>query len=415
MYNAMLIFRLAWRSLWRNRRRTIITVSSIALGITLALFLISMAEGMYKKLIDDAVRMNAGHVTVENREYARAPSVDLVVPSVSAIESLARKIPAVISIKVLINGQAMISTGSGSVGVGLIGVDPRLEKAVSPLARTITSGRYIRADDERGVMIGSGIADRLELEPGMKLVVTCNDSAGELVNEMLRVTGIFSTGMEEADGYLIQVPLSVARRIFRLGDDEATQVGMVLSSPGLQKEVIHLLKEQLAPGNLTVLPWQEVMPDLAGFMAVDKGSNYVFQGIIIFLLSFTILNTILMSVLERNREFATLLALGTSPSLLRTQVLIETMLIGLLGCGLGLGIGGSISCYFHIHGLDLQSLFGENLTITGFAVDPVIYNYIGIDLFAWLGGLVFFLTMCIGLYPAFKSTRISVVDVLRSR
>lgn len=411
----MVIFRLAWRSLWRNRRRTIITVSSIALGITLALFLISMAEGMYKKLIDDAVRMNAGYVTVENREYARAPSVDLVVPSVSAIESLAMNIPAVESVKVLIIGQAMISTGSGSIGVGLIGVDPALERALSPLARTITQGRYIKEDDERGVMIGSGIAERLELEPGMKLVVTCNDSTGELINEMLRVTGIFSTGMEEADGYLIQVPLGVARRIFSIGPDEATQVGMVLSSPDRQNEVIALLRKDLAGGNLAVLPWQEVMPDLAGFMAVDKGSNYVFQGIIIFLLSFTILNTILMSVLERNREFATLLALGTSPVLLRCQVLIETMYIGLLGCGIGLGIGGSISWYFHTYGLDLGSLFGDNLTITGFAVDPVIYNYIGVDLFAWLGGLVFLLTMLIGLYPAFKSTRICLVDVLRSR
>ncbi len=411
----MLIVKLSWRSLWRNRRRTIITISSIALGTALALFLISMAEGMYNKLINEAVRMNAGHVTVERREYARAPSIDLVVPSVSRIETIAANIPGLETVKALIIGQAMVSSASGSSGVGLAGVDPGIEKSVSPLARTVIRGRYISFADERGVMIGTSLAERLKLEPGMKLVVTVNDTHGELANEMLRVTGIFATGMEEADGFLVQVPLKVARRIFRIGPDEATQVGLVLSSPDKQEQVLEELNALLKGTDLAALPWQEVMPDLAGFMAVDKGSNYVFQGIIIFLLSFTILNTILMSVLERTREFATLLALGTSAFLLRLQVIIETVFLGLLGCALGLGLGGAVSWYYQVHGLDLRALFGDNLTITGIAVDPVIHNYVGVNLVLWLGGLVFGLTLLIGLYPAFKSARISLPDVLRSR
>lgn len=411
----MMIVKLAWRSMWRNRRRTIITICSISLGTALAIFLISMQEGMYKKLIDDVVRMNAGYVTVEHREYCEAPSIDLVVPSVEKVRRATQNIPGVEKIKALILGQAMASTGSGSVGVGLIGVEPEVEMEMSPIVGNIRQGRYLKSDDERGVVIGATLADRLDLEPGMKLVVTSNDSSGELVNEMLRVKGIFTTGMEEADGYLVQVPIDVARRIFHLGEDQATQVGLMLASPDYQSRTIEKLNEQFEGSELYAFPWQDIMPDLAGFIAVDKGSLYVFQGIIIFLLSFTILNTILMSVLERNREFATLLALGTSPNHLRIQVIIESILLALFGTCLGLVIGGGISFYFTIHGLDMRALMGEGFTVTGFLVDPVVYNYLSYELFAWLGGLVFSLTVIIGLYPAYKSTRINLPDVLRSR
>ncbi|MBN2282424.1 MAG: ABC transporter permease [Deltaproteobacteria bacterium] len=411
----MMIIKLAWRSLWRNRRRTVITICSISLGTALTIFLISMQEGIYKKLVDDVVRMNAGYVTVENRKYAEAPSIDLVVPSVNEVRRFSQGIPGVKAIKALILGQAMAATGSGSVGIGLVGVEPEVEMEMSPLVNAIRQGRYLRGDDDRGVIIGSILADRLDLEPGMKLVVTSNDSSGELVNELLRVKGIFSTGMEEADGYLAQVPIDVARRIFHLGSDEATQVGLMLTSPDYEHEAMEKLNEHLAGSGLYAFPWQDIMPDLAGFIAADKVSLYVFQGIIIFLLSFTILNTILMSVLERNREFATLLALGTSPRLLRTQIVIESIMLAFLGTGFGLAIGGSISMYYGIHGLDMRSLLGEDFTISGFLVDPVVYNYVGIDLLALLGGLVFVLTVLIGLYPAYKSTRISLPDVLRSR
>ncbi len=411
----MTIFKLAWRNLWRNRRRTLITVISIAFGTTLGIFFISMGDGMYKKLIDDAVSMNAGHVTVEHREYAAAPSIDLLVPSVTAVEQTAAAINGVSKIKPLIVSQAVVSTGSGSAGIGITGVDPAIEADTSPLAKHIISGTYLQPDNENGVIIGSILAERLRLKPGKKLVITTNNIHGELVGELLRVSGIFETGVEEADGFLIQVPITAARKIFAMGPDQATQVGLILENPDYQEAVITELGTRLKNPDLAALPWQEVMPDLAGFMAVDMGSGYVFQAIILFLIGFTILNTILMSVLERTREFATLLALGTSPAKLKLQILLESALLGLVGTGLGLLIGGAISYYFQLNGLDFTKLFGAEMTITGFAVDPIVRNYLTFRLMAWLGGIVMLMTMLIGIYPAFKTGNISLPDVLRSK
>jgi ABC-type lipoprotein release transport system permease subunit len=411
----MMIVRLAWRSLWRYRRRNVITVSAIVVGTALALFFVTMADGTYKKLIDEAVRMGAGYVTVEHREYGEDLAIGLTVDGVPGLFEEALGIPGVTGVKALIQGQAVISTGSGSAGVGFIGVDPEAERGVSPLAQKIVEGRYLEPGDERGIIVGVRLAERLKLEPGKKMVVTANDAQGELVNEMLRVTGVFRTGMEEADGFLVQVPLDVARRIFRIGPEAATRVGLVLASPKDQSRVLEDLRRRLAGRDVAVRPWQEIMPDLAGFMTVDKGFNYVFQMIIMFIIGFTILNTILMSVLERTREFATLMAIGTSPLRLRLQVAVESLFLGLLGTGFGLLIGGGISWYFQVHGIDFSGIYSDDTTIVGYAIDPLIKNHVSVDAFALVGGFVLALTLIIGLYPAWRAARISLPDVLRSR
>jgi len=415
MSSALIVLKLAWRSLWRYKRRSIITVSAIVVGTALAIFVITMADGMYKKLVDEAVKMNAGYVTVEHSDYGRDLSIDLFVDDVEEIREKGRTIPGVIGVKVLIQGQAVVSTGSGSGGVGILGVDPEAERHVSPLAQEIVQGRYLEAGDERGVVLGRRLADRLKLKVGKKLVVTTNDVNGDLVNEMLRVTGVFEMGMEEADGFLVQVPLDVARRIFRLPPDAATRVGLVIDNPQDQGKVLKEMTRRLEGRGLAVLPWEEVMPDLAGFMTVDKGFNYVFQMIIMFIIGFTILNTILMSVLERTREFATLMAIGTSAVRLRFQVFVESLFIGVLGSGLGLLIGGLISWYFQVNGLDFSKWYADDTTIVGYAIDPVFRNYITVEALSMVGGFVMVLTIIIGLYPSYRSAKINIPDVLRSR
>jgi ABC-type lipoprotein release transport system permease subunit len=181
------------------------------------------------------------------------------------------------------------------------------------------------------------------------------------------------------------------------------------------RRVLSDLRGKLSDRSVAVLPWQEVMPDLAGFMAVDKGFNYVFQAIIIFIIGFTILNTILMSVLERTREFATLLAIGTSPLRLRLQVAVESVMLGVLGTGTGLAVGGIFSWYFQVHGIDFSGIYSDDTTIVGYAIDPLIKNYVTVDAFALVGFFVLIMTLFIGLYPSWRSARISLPDVLRSR
>ncbi len=408
-----MIARLAWRSIWRNRRRTLITVLSIGFGLACTVFFIAIGEGVYAQLIDQVVRMQAGHITMENPGYRDAPAVDLWIKTPESLRSQIERLPQVERTKLIIMGQGIARSASGDVSATLMGIEPSVELDTSPLVRHIVAGRYLNDDDGPWVVIGSEFAKRLKLAVGKKMVLTTNDAAGNLVDELCRVRGIFETGSVEIDGYFIQAPIDFARRLFGLPEESATQLGVVLRIPEAQELILREARLMVADQDIAVLPWQEVIPEIASYIKLDKGSNLIFQAILIFLILFTIFNTILMSVLEREREFAVLLALGTKPVQLRLQILMESAYLGLIGCALGLLVGGLAAWAAQVWGIDLRSLLEEGFTISGFAVSAKMHARVTTGLLLGTAGLVFGATLILSLIPMRRATRLSIVDQLR--
>jgi len=411
-----MVLRLAWRSVWRHRRRTIITIASIGLGLAVVIFSLTLAEGMYRQLIDDAVRMQAGHVTLEAADYRDAPSVDLRVGGVTALRERIARVPGVEATKLLVLGQGVGSTGRDSSGVSLVGVEPDVERHTSPLAKHVIAGSWFEDEAVAAtpkVLIGSLLAERLDLQPGKKLVLTSNDAAGNLVETLFRVQGVFQAGTEEIDGYLVLAPIDAARRVFGLGADEATQLGVVVDDPDDVDQVQRAVRAAVPDAGVAVLPWREVIPELWGFMQIDRVSNRVFHGLLLVLILFTIVNTILMSVLERRREFAVQMALGTAPRQLCQQLLGEAAVLGVLGCTLGIALGGGIASVIAARGWDLTSLYGDGMNISGFAVDPVIHSHVSLGLLLRLALLVFGATVASSLPAMGRAVRVPLAEVLR--
>jgi len=405
--------RLAWRSLWRNKRRTVITVCSIAFGLTFAIFFIALADGAYEQMIEQMVRIQSGHVTLEHVDYREAPSVDLSITIPRQLRSEVERWPAVEETKLVVLGQGIVKSGAGNMAAALMGVEPSSEQATSPVARNLIKGNYLEPADGPQVMVGSEMAERLNLGVGKKLVIASNDVNGTLVEELCRVKGIFRTGSEEMDAYVVQMPISFARRLFRLPRGGATQMGVILRDPSSQKRIIQRIRGLLHDRSISVLRWQEVMPDVATYIKMDKGSNLIFQGILIFLILFTIFNTLSMSVLERQREFAMLMAVGTTPGRLRLQVLVETIFLGLIGCFFGLLLGGITVLYGHLYGINLSGIMGESVNISGFALSSRMYTKVSLDIFLGSTITVFAATLLLGLVPVRRATRISIVDTMR--
>ncbi len=404
---------ISWRSLWRNRRRTLITVSAIGFALAFAVFVVAMGEGMYSRLVDQATRQQAGHVTLEHRGYRDAPAVDLAVARATELRRALGRLEGVSGTKALVLGQGIAKSGAGAVGVALMAVEPEIEAATSPLADRMVAGAFLAAGDQRQAIVGRALADRLKLSPGKKLVLASTDVSGALVEELVRVKGVFATGAEEVDGYLVQVPLTFGQQMLGLGADRVTQIGLLLEDPDDRAAVLAAARAVVADPDVAVLPWEEVIPDLASYITLDRGSNLVFQGILIFLSLFTIFNTILMSVLERTREFAVLLALGTSPWRLRAQVLTESLLVGLGGAALGLVVGGIPALAMQIYGLDMSALAGDNLSISGFAVDMRVHSELSAELLVGLGGLVVAAVGATSLLAMRRIGRIKIANVLR--
>lgn len=408
----LVIARISWRSIWRNRRRTWITVSAITFGLTLAIIFISLGDGAYKQLIDEACRLQGGHLTLEHRDYRDAPSIDLVVSGVAQVRSKLEALDNVKSTKILVVGQGVVKSASGAVGVAIMGVDPTIEAATSPLAHKITNGKYLQEGDRNKVVIGTKLAKNLNLETGKKLVITTSNASGELVEELCRVKGTFELGSDEIDMYTIQIPIEFSRVLFGLDVDEATQIGVMLQDPEKRTIAVEAAKS-FAPNSIASRTWEEIMPALAGYIRVDRGGNLIFQGVIIFLSLFTIFNTILMSVLERTRELAIQLALGTSVSQLRLQIIFESSLLGALGSTLGVVSGGALSYWMKMEGLDMSRFIKEGVDVSGFSVNSVIYADVTVNLLVSLWLLVFFSTAMLSLIPGRHISRISVQDVLR--
>ncbi|MFH1885874.1 MAG: FtsX-like permease family protein [Pseudomonadota bacterium] len=408
-----LILRLAWRSIWRNRRRTAITILSIGFGLALAIFFISVAEGVYVRLIDQVTRTTSGHVTLEHPAYQEAPAVDLYVENTRPLSAVIRSWPQVDMVKPLVLGQGMAKSGAGSLGAAIMGVDPAVERMTSPLPGNIREGEYLSPGDQALVVIGRGMAGHLNLAVGKKLVLATNDAHGNLVEELCRVKGVFATGSEELDSYFIQAPLGFASRLFGLPRDAATRLGVVLKRAGDQDEILRKARDLVKGRDIRALPWQEVLPEVASYIRVDKGSNWIFQGILIFIVLFTIFNTLLMSVLERKSEFAVLLAIGTRPRQIRAQVFLESLFLGFLGCAAGLLLGGGLSLLVNEVGIDLASLLGEGVTISGFAMDTRLYAEFTLAGLFWPTGVVFGATLLLSLIPMRRAVRVTMADAMR--
>jgi len=273
--------KLAWRSIWRNRRRTIITLFSMAIGLCIAIFFIAMGDGVYYQLVNDAARMQAGHITVENPGYRDAPAVDLYV---SHADTLRKKLDALKGVKLtkkLVAGQAVIRSGRDSIGVAVLGVEPSVEIRTSPLPRHVTKGKYLADGDASLVIIGAKLARQLQVQVGSKVVITANNTAGDLVEELFHVKGIYETGTDEVDGYMVQAPLDSIAKLFGLPAHSATQLGVVLSEPEHQDAIYEAASVAATRKDAAVLRWQDVMPDLASYIKIDKGSNIVFQAVLI--------------------------------------------------------------------------------------------------------------------------------------
>lgn len=405
--------RLAWRSLWRHRRRTIVTIASIGLGLGFVVFFVCLAEGTYHQLVTDAVRMQGGHVTIEDAAYRDAPEVGLRVRDAERLRHALGAIDGVAATKLIVLGQGLARSGADAVGVAVMGVEPAVEAATSPLAHHMVTGRYLAPGDGPRIVVGALLAERLDLDVGKKVVVSTNDASGALVETLFRVGGVFRTGAEEVDGYVTQVPLGAARSLFGLGPDEATEIALVLDDPDDQASVLAAARRLLHGTRLAALPWQEVLPELAAFIRLDRTSDWTFQALLIAIVLFTIFNTLLMSVLERHREFAVLLAIGTTPRQLAGQVLAESVLLALLGVGVGLALGGAVAGWVQVHGLDLKLFMEKGMTVSGLAVSDRIHARVTARILGTLGGLVLGATLVLALAPMRRAARLDVAEALR--
>jgi ABC-type lipoprotein release transport system permease subunit len=406
---------LAWRNLWRHKRRTLITASSIAFGVLLAVTFTGAADYFYTRMIDAGANMGMGHITLAAPDFNRAPSSKKYLHDADQLMQQAKQLSEITKTVPRIQSQAMFASARKSVGGLFIAVDPAIEKQNDNVfLQAIVEGELPQASDERGIVLGIELARKLGVKLGKKVIYTTTDKNGEIVSDIGRVSGLFHTGADELDGALAILPLAKAQQVLGYQPDEVNLIALTLNDQRHSVEMQQRLQKMPVFENAEVLNWQQTQPDLAGMIAVDKSGNYISQLLIALLVAAGILNTMLMSVLERVREFGVMIALGMSPYRLFMMVILESFWLAWLGLIIGTIVTIPWYWYMYTTGIDLSGAYGEGFSFGGVLIDTTFkLRLFGESVVAIL--LVLFgLAMLSGAYPAWRAGRVPAVESLKT-
>ena len=413
--------RLALRNILRQARRSTLTAAAMVLGVALLMMSRALADGAHEQWIEAGVRLGTGHVAIEAPGYLESGKLeDRLEPEAVAAADAALSDPAVarrlagFAPRLTVTGLA--SSAAAARPVQIMGVDPTAEAEFSKLDDWLAEGRYLEPDDGLAVYIGSDLAELLDLRLGSRLVLTAQDASGEITGQLVRVVGVFRTGIPDVDRGLLQIPLTSARSWLGVGD-ALTTVAVLLRSSRYVESVSRTLRAELAAAGLadsvSVLPWTRAMPELQAGVRLDDFGDYVFHAILFAIIALAVVNTILMSVIYRNREFGVLQALGLTPRAMAWLVLTEGLMLTALSGVVGVILGVGVTWLFWRDGLDLSVFWNQDVTVSGVLIDPVMVPEFRATQVVL--GLTFILIIGIlaSLYPAYRATRIDVAEAMK--
>ena len=403
-----MLLQLAWRNISRNRRRSAITVLSIAIGLAAMTFLWGFIDGMNRQMIDNTTRYFAGDIQLHLKGYHDDPSLDLTMTQAAPVLKAVRRHPEVAAASVRLEGKALASSGEKSRGVLLTGVDPREESKVSVLFNAVVEGAPLGTDGS-SVLIGEKLAEALNVGVGSELVFVSQAYDGSVASDRYRVRGVFRTKIDELDGYLAVTSLETARKFFA-APQGATAIALRLKD----RTAFDSVRAQLATTlgeRYEVLGWPRLLPMVAVSVRFHEVVGYVVLLVFFVVVAAAVVNPILMAVIERTREFGIMLAVGAGRGRLLALVLLESMLLGFFGLLAGNALGLAVTVFFERAGINL-SAFGAGLRIMPGLAD-IIYPAVRLERSLAVSALVFATACVTALYPAGKAALLEPVEAIR--
>ena len=417
----MLILKLAWRSMLRHKRRSIITGGAVALSLALMLIFVGIGDDGHARMANLGIGMGAGNVLVQGRGYQKDQTLDHLVTDPARVIAAARGLDHVRAVVPRVRVSGLLSTGESSAPVMVSGVDPDLEPKVSEIAapKRRLQGSYVRKRSEMefsnqpaDIYVGQELAKTLKLQLGDRTVLTVSPvAASRPAASAYIVRGIFKTGIDELDQAWVEVPIKEIQQQLNLGD-RVTQVAVLLDDLDDTDPATAALGAALHDRDLEVLPWQVALRELHEAIVLDDAGLYLMMGIIFLIMTIGIFNTVLMSVVERTREFGVMMALGTRKGQLFGVVVTEALLLALIAATIGLGIGLGLHLLAATYGIDITS-YAKDYEIAGIVMEGRIYSRLTAPTVLKWTIVVVALTFSSALYPAFRSTRLQPVEAIR--
>ncbi|MDF1864962.1 MAG: FtsX-like permease family protein [Saprospiraceae bacterium] len=403
-----MLFKIAWRNIWRSRTRSLVVIGAIAIGVWAVIFLISFSSGMVTSYINNAIENEISHIQIHHPDFIEDEEVKYFIENPENLISDIQMVDGVkaATLRSISNGMLSTSKGGGR-GIRIKAIDPISEALVTHLDEKIKEGKYFGESRSKSILISTSLSEKMKAKVRSKLVLTFQDVNGNITALGFRVAGLFQTGNNAYDLNTVFVKREDLNP--NLGDEKLThEVAIVVNAPQ-NVEIVQSDIKGLYP-NLLTENYKELSPEIELFQSQIKLSALIFTVIVMLGLIFGIINTMLMAVLERIREFGMLMAIGMNKVRVFWMVVLETVLLGMVAAPIGLAIGWFSVVYFSTRGIDLSN-YSRGMREIGFS--PIIYPNIESDFYWWLTLAVAVTAILGSLYPAFKAIKLRPVEALR--
>lgn len=398
----LLYLRLAWRNIWRHRRRTVIIVLAMGLSLALMMFYDGLIDGFNQAIAGNAVRVLGGNVQVHAEGYREKVDSNPLLPlkDDAAVVQAALAQPEVIAASRRIQTGGLVSNREGSFPLNIIGIEPEAEAPVSLIAEHIVDGRYLQAADEDAILIGRGLADALSINVGDRITMVGSDVNKQNRQRTMTVIGIYDVGLPSFEKGSVYISLAEAQTLFGLRG-QSTEVQIALNQVGPEAAVVAALTPML-PG-YEVESWEKNYPELGSAIGQKNIVMDIFSVIIVVIAGIGILNLLLMAIYERTREIGLLGAMGLKPRQIAATFILEGAMIGVVGVVAGILMGLGINLSLGQVGMDYSQFAG--ITEYMALISGKVYPTLGVSRLFTRAVTVLVIAALAALIPAVLASR----------
>ena len=403
-----MILQMGWRNIWRNKRRTAVILTAVIIGVWSMIFLGALMRGISDRMRQNGIATLTGHIQIHRNGFRSDPVIENRITSPEAVFSALSLLPEDAHWAPRIRVSAVASNARHSAGLNLVGIEPAREAEVSFIGGAVVQGRYLESDDPLGIVVGEAFIEKFETQLGNKLVLMAQDAKGEIASRAFRIVGVFEAELESTEKQFVFVHVDASQKMLGVGDD-ICEVAVLLSSHRQVEATAASLRRRLPEETYSIETWKELLPLVRAMLDMHDSFIFIWFLAVFIAMGFGLVNTILMAVFERIREFGLMRSLGMRSRLVVAEVLAESFFLLIIGMAAGNLLGLFSIWVLSTAGIDL-SAFSAGMEFVG--MSRIVYPALAIRDIVTANATVLFLGLAVSLYPALKAARINPVEAM---